>query len=155
MLVLKAIGETSLIDTLTVFFVAAAVIIIGLLANILFKKTGWPEILFLIFTGIVVGPVTNVFLKSDLLPILPMVSTFTLLMVLFRGGLELNLSEIAAGSFRSIVQTLAYFAAGTNVVTSVSSFMYKHKKSRMETVDSSTIIPVRRQEHRNLLEKNV
>lgn len=112
-----------MISTLTVFFVVAAVIIIGLLANILFKKTGWPEILFLIFTGVILGPVLNVFLKSDLLPILPLVSTFTLLMVLFRGGLELNLSEIAAGSFRSIFQTLSYFAMGTTVITLFTHFV--------------------------------
>jgi cell volume regulation protein A len=108
---------------LTVFFVAAAVMIIGFLANILFKKTGWPEILFLIFIGIILGPVLNVFLESDLLPILPLVSTFTLLMVLFRGGLELNLSEIAAGSFRSIFQTLTYFAAGTILITLFTHFI--------------------------------
>jgi cell volume regulation protein A len=108
---------------LTIFFVAAAVMIIGFLANILFKKTGWPEILFLIFIGIILGPVLNVFLESDLLPILPLVSTFTLLMVLFRGGLELNLSEIAAGSFRSIFQTLTYFAAGTILITLFTHFI--------------------------------
>jgi Kef-type K+ transport system membrane component KefB len=106
-----------LIDTVLMFFIAAAIIIIGFLANILFKRTGWPEILFLIFIGIILGSVLNLFSKNDIMPFLPLISTFTLLMVLLGGGLELNLSEISDGGFRSIFQTIAYFALGLIFVT--------------------------------------
>jgi cell volume regulation protein A len=44
-------------------------------------------------------------------------------MVLFRGGMELNLSEIAAGSFRSLLQTLLYFAFGVILVTIFTHFI--------------------------------
>jgi potassium/hydrogen antiporter len=114
-----------LIDTALMFFIAAAIIIIGFLANILFKRTGWPEILFLIFVGILLGPVLNLFSKNDIIPFLPLISTFTLLMVLFRGGLELNLSEIGEGGFRSIFQTIAYFALGLIFVTLFTHFILK------------------------------
>jgi cell volume regulation protein A len=99
-----------------VFFIAAAIIIIGFLANILFRRTGWPEILFLIFIGMLLGPVLKLFSESDFLPFLPLISTFTLLMVLFRGGMEFDLTEIAAGSFRSLLQTIVYFTAGMTIV---------------------------------------
>lgn len=112
-----------MIDTVLMFFIAAAIIIIGFLANILFKRTGWPEILFLIFTGILLGPVLNLFSRSDIMPFLPLISTFTLLMVLFRGGLELNLSEIGEGGFRSIFQAIAYFLVGMMLVTLFTHFV--------------------------------
>jgi cell volume regulation protein A len=112
-----------LIDTVLMFFIAAAIIIIGFLANILFKRTGWPEILFLIFIGILLGPVLNLFSRNDIMPFLPLISTFTLLMVLFRGGLELNLSEISEGGFRSIFQAIAYFAVGMMLVTLFTHFI--------------------------------
>jgi cell volume regulation protein A len=105
------------------FFIAAAIIIIGFLANILFKRTGWPEILFLIFIGIILGSVLNLFSKNDIMPFLPLISTFTLLMVLLGGGLELNLSEISDGGFRSIFQTIAYFALGLIFVTLFTHFI--------------------------------
>lgn len=111
-----------MVDTALVFFIAAAVIIIGFLANILFKRTGWPEILILIFTGILLGPILNLFSKNDFLPLLPLISTFTLLMVLFRGGLEFDLSEIAAGSFRSLLQAIAYFTGGMVLVALFAHF---------------------------------
>lgn len=112
-----------MIDTVLMFFIAAAIIIIGFLANILFKRTGWPEILFLIFIGIILGPVLNLFSKNDIMPFLPLISTFTLLMVLFGGGLELNLSEISDGGFRSIFQTIVYFALGLIFVTLFTHFI--------------------------------
>jgi cell volume regulation protein A len=112
-----------LIDTVLMFFIAAAIIIIGFLANILFKRTGWPEILFLIFIGIILGSVLNLFSKNDIMPFLPLISTFTLLMVLLGGGLELNLSEISDGGFRSIFQTIAYFALGLIFVTLFTHFI--------------------------------
>lgn len=111
-----------MVDTALVFFIAAAVVIIGFLANILFKRTGWPEILILIFTGILLGPILNLFSKNDFLPLLPLISTFTLLMVLFRGGLEFDLSEIAAGSFRSLLQAIAYFTGGMVLVALFAHF---------------------------------
>jgi len=101
-----------LIDPLLVFFIIAGIIIIGFLGNVFFRKTGWPELLFLIAIGILLGPVLNIFSKDDFLPALPIVSTFTLLMILFRGGMELNLSEAVSGSFRALFQASAYFAVG-------------------------------------------
>lgn len=114
-----------MVDTLLVFSVAAGIIIIGYLANVLFRKTGWPEILFLIFTGIIVGPVLNLFSKDSILPILPLISTFTLLMVLFRGGMELDISEIAAGSVRAVFQTAAYFTIGMTLIALFAHFVLR------------------------------
>jgi cell volume regulation protein A len=112
-----------LIDTLLVFIITAAVIVIGFLANALFRRTGWPEILSLILIGVLLGPVLNLLSKNDFLPVLPLISTFTLLMVLFRGGMEFNLSEIVAGSFRSLLQTMTYFAAGVILITLFTHFI--------------------------------
>jgi cell volume regulation protein A len=94
------------------FLIVAAILFVGFLANAFFKKTGWPEILFLIVIGVVIGPVLNLFSKQAFLPALPLISTFTLLMVLFRGGLDLNIHEVISGSLRSLVQATAYFFVG-------------------------------------------
>jgi cell volume regulation protein A len=101
-----------LIDPLLVFFIVAGIIIIGFLGNVFFRRTGWPELLFLIAIGILIGPVLNIFPKEDLLPALPLLSTFTLLMILFRGGMDLNLFEVVSGSFHALFQASAYFAIG-------------------------------------------
>jgi cell volume regulation protein A len=91
------------------------------LGNIFFRKTGWPEVLFLIIVGVIVGPVLNIFPRQELFPILPIISTFTLIMILFHGGMELNLSEVLSGSFRALFQASAYFAIG---VAGTSAFLH-------------------------------
>jgi cell volume regulation protein A len=100
-------------DPLLVFSIIAAILFIGFLGNMFFKKTGWPDILFLIAVGVIVGPLLNIFSKNDFIPFLPIISTFTLLMILFRGGMELNLFEVVSGSLRALFQASAYFALGT------------------------------------------
>ena len=99
-------------DPLLVFSIIAAILFIGFLGNMFFKKTGWADILFLIAVGVIVGPLLNIFSKNDFIPFLPIISTFTLLMILFRGGMELNLFEVVSGSFRALFQASAYFALG-------------------------------------------
>jgi cell volume regulation protein A len=103
--------------------IAAAILIIGFLANLLFKKTGWPEILLLIIIGIIIGPVLNLLPQESFLPALPLISTFTLLMVLFRGGMELNISEVVSGSARGLLQAGLYFALGVLFVAAFLHFV--------------------------------
>jgi cell volume regulation protein A len=101
-----------LIDTILILLVIAVVMIIGFLGNSFFRKTGWPENLFLIAVGVVMGPVSNVFSVDYVLPFLPLISTFTLLTLLFRGGYELRLSDVVSRGFRILIQTVAYFTFG-------------------------------------------
>jgi cell volume regulation protein A len=111
-LTLGRYGGFRVIDSLLAFSIVAFILFIGFLGHIFFRKTGWPDLLFLITVGIVVGPVLNIFSKNDFLSFLPLFSTFTLLMVLFRGGMELNILDVIGGSFRALFQASAYFAAG-------------------------------------------
>lgn len=99
-------------DVVTTFLIVAGILFIGFLANVFFKKTGWPEILFLILIGIIIGPVLGLIPKETLLPALPLISTFTLLMVLLRGGLDLDISEVLSGSARGLFQAFTYFFVG-------------------------------------------
>lgn len=119
------------IDPLLVFSIIAAILFIGFLGNMFFKKTGWPDILFLIVVGVIVGPLLNIFSKNDFISFLPVISTFTLLMILFRGGMELNLFEVVFGSLRAFFQASAYFALGM-----VWTAVFLHFAMGWELIDS-------------------
>jgi cell volume regulation protein A len=83
-----------MVDLPISFSIAAAILFIGFLGNIFFKRTGWLDILFLVAAGIIVGPILNILPKNAFIQFLPAISTFTLLMILFRGGMGLNLFEV-------------------------------------------------------------
>jgi len=101
-----------LVDIVLILSVISMVMIIGFLGNAFFRKTGWADTLFLIAVGVVIGPVLGVFSIDYVLPVLPLVSTFTLLTILFRAGSELNLSDVISRSVRFLLQTILYFTFG-------------------------------------------
>jgi cell volume regulation protein A len=111
-----------LIDTLLILSVIAIVMIIGFLGNSFFRKTGWPENLFLIAVGVIMGPVSNVFSVDYVLPFLPLISTFTLLTLLFRGGYELRLSDVVSRGVRILIQTVSYFTFGMILIATFLHF---------------------------------
>jgi cell volume regulation protein A len=113
-----------MIDLTFAFIVAALILLIGFLADILFRKTGLPDILFLLILGIIIGPVLGVFSRDDLVPVTPYLIELSLIMILFYGGMEMNLSKVLAQSGRAATLAFTYFAFVTAVVTLVAKFVF-------------------------------
>jgi cell volume regulation protein A len=109
--------------TLT-FIIAAVIIIIGFLADALFRKTGLPDILFLLILGIIFGPVLGVFSKEELIPVTPYLIELSLIMILFYGGMDMNLSKAVRQSARATILAVTYFALVTTSVTFVAKFIF-------------------------------
>ena len=70
-------------DITLVFAIVAAVIVLGFGGELFFKRTGIPSFLFLIFVGILLGPVFNIVSGQQLVPVLGVIATLTLIMVIF------------------------------------------------------------------------
>lgn len=114
------------LTTVTFAFYAAAVILaIGFTGNMLFRRTGFPEILFLVFFGMILGPWLGVFKQESLIPILPYLSTLAFMMILFNGGLELNLKQLLSQSTRATVLAVTYFVIVTLAVTVFARFFFQ------------------------------
>ena len=71
--------NTTIYLTLTI---AGCIILIGSLSNYLFKKTGIPDMLFLIGLGIVLGPILHVVPKETVIEAAPLLATIALLIIL-------------------------------------------------------------------------
>lgn len=103
-------------DVSLVFAVVAAIIIIGFAGELFFKKTGIPIFIFLILTGIILGPALNVFPREPLLPALEIFAELTLLMVLFYGGMGMKFSSVLTGGLRAFVQTVVYVISSMTII---------------------------------------
>ena len=110
-------------DAIAVFSIVGAIIAIGFLANLLFKKTGLPSSLFLILIGIVLGPVLKVFSPLDVDPITPFLTTLTLMMILFEGGLNMDIYKVISQSFRAAILAILYVASAAAFVTLFAHFV--------------------------------
>ncbi len=112
-------------DAITVFSIAGAIIAIGFLANALFRKTGLPDTVFLILIGIVLGPIFGIFIREDMLPFTPFLTTLTLMMILFEGGLNMEISKVVSQSFRATILAVLYVSTATAFMLIFGLFVLK------------------------------
>ena len=90
--------------------VVAAVFLVAILAELVFEKTGVPDVVWLIAVGALLGPVTGAVTRPQLIEIAPYFGALTLVVVLFDGGSELRLGELTRVAGRGTLLALASFA---------------------------------------------
>src|SRR2546427_6368130 len=106
-----------------IFGLAAGIIILGFGGELFFKRTGVPSFLFLIFVGILLGPVLGAIPGQQLLPILGTVATLTLIMVVFYSGMDTNIRTVVSGSGRILLQVTLYVIPSIIVIGVIQHFL--------------------------------
>lgn len=97
----------------------------GFGGEIFFKRTKISYYLFLIFVGIILGPVFHVFPREPLIPILGIFSSFTLIMILFYSGMGMKIKEVIKGSGRTLVQVIMYVVLSIFAIGLFGHFVLK------------------------------
>jgi len=85
------------------FLVAAVIIIFGFLGEEFFKRTNIPDPLLLLLLGVIMGPIFGFFAQEQLLAITPYFSALALMIILFDGGLNMNINDAVRNSPRAII----------------------------------------------------
>ena len=110
-------------DSATLFMLAGVAIVIGYLANLLFRRYKAPDILMIMLFGWVVGPsvlgIISVDMSEVVGGVLPYVSSLALAFIMFDGGRELRLLEIGRVGRMAMLLSLVGFSL---VVISLSLF---------------------------------
>lgn len=111
-------------DATTIAFLTGAVILfIGALGEMLFRRTGLPGILFLILLGMLLGPGLSVLSPPALAAITPHLVALALIMILFHGGMKLDVVHALGQSGRATVLSVAYFLLVTTGVALAARFL--------------------------------
>ncbi len=111
-------------DVVWAFAVIAAIIGLGFLSEIVFRKTNIPDVLFLIAIGIAIGPVLH-WITPQELPGSDLFITFTLVFLLFQGALNINFHELIESLGTMLKLTLWSFIMSVIVATlSIWAFGY-------------------------------
>ena len=87
-------GDSLVASAPVLLLAASVVIILGVLGEAFFKKTGIPDILFLMILGIIIGPVLGIIQPEAVLEIVPYFAAVALIIIMFDGGLNLSLIHI-------------------------------------------------------------
>ena len=110
----------------TALLAFSLIAIFGFLSEALFRRTNIPDVLFLIILGFLIGP--NGFgytSPEDLASIAPVFTTFTLLILIFDGAFNINLSSLIREFSSSLILTIYNFVISTIVVGGI--FYYIHQ----------------------------
>jgi cell volume regulation protein A len=107
-----------LTEIVTLALVTASVIIaIGFLGNYLFKRTGLPDMLYLIALGIIFGPILGVFDPASIMSLAPFIAALSLVIILFDGGLRMNMYQVFSESPRAALLAVVGFVFTLVTVT--------------------------------------
>ena len=113
----------SLVASAPVLLLAASVVIImGVLGEAFFKKTGIPDILFLMVLGIIIGPVLGIIQPEAVLQIVPYFAAVALIIIMFDGGLNLHIGKVLKTAHFAVVLVIVGFTVSVGIVAAFAHY---------------------------------
>jgi cell volume regulation protein A len=98
----------------------AGIFLLGALGEAVFRRTNVPDVVWLIIAGIVLGPISGIVSREQLVGVAPYFAALTLVVVLFEGGSRLRLAELSTAAPRSGLLALLTFVTAAGVVAVIS-----------------------------------
>ncbi|MCG3119101.1 MAG: hypothetical protein ALAOOOJD_01432 [bacterium] len=94
----------------TLLILLGGIIGVGFIGNLFFEKTRIPSVLLLITIGIFLGPVTRIVPPETVRPFMPFFGAIALTIILFEGGLDLDLQHTIKQAGRAVLLAALSFA---------------------------------------------
>lgn len=92
---------------------------IGHLLTHFFERSKVPDVLMLILFGILVGPVTGIMTVERIGAAGHLFTQFALIIILFQGGLDIELGNLMRSARQSVVMSAAFFAVSAGVIWAI------------------------------------
>jgi len=116
-------GPDAAIASAHVVLLAAGVtIFLGVAGEAFFKKTGIPDIAFLMILGVIIGPILGIIQPSTVIQIVPYFAALALIIIMFDGGLNLDIKSMAKIAHYAILIAILGFALSMTIVTMLAHF---------------------------------
>lgn len=121
-----------------VFGLIGILLVIGFLADYLFRKTNFPDILILLTLGYLMGPVFKVIEPSQLAPVSQIIASLALVVILFCSGLEFEFSKVLSSTPRAIL--LVILGVGVSIASIATAAYYLFQWQLMDSLLLGTIV---------------
>ena len=105
------------------FLVAAVIIVLGFLGEEFFKRTSIPDSILLLLFGVLLGPVIQLFPQQQLLDITPYFAALALIIILFDGGLNMDIREAFKNSPRALVLAIVGWILNVAVTALIAKYV--------------------------------
>ena len=109
-----SIHDAPIASAHVILLAAGVVIFLGVAGESFFKKTGIPDVAFLMIFGVIIGPVLGIIQPEAVIEVVPYFAALALIIIMFDGGLHLDIKHIVKTAHFSV--TLAVFGFILSVV---------------------------------------
>jgi cell volume regulation protein A len=115
-------GQDSIASAHVVLLAAGVTIFLGVAGEAFFKKTGIPDIAFLMVLGVIIGPVLGIIQTETVLEIVPYFAALALIIIMFDGGLNLDIKQIMKTAHFALVLAILGFILSMVIVTMIAHY---------------------------------
>jgi cell volume regulation protein A len=117
------ITEDSIASAPVILLAAGITIFLGVAGESFFKKTGIPDVAFLLVLGVVFGPLLGIIQPDAVIEIVPYFAAIALIIIMFDGGLNLDLKHMVKTAHFAIALAVIGFIASVILVTILAHYV--------------------------------
>ena len=106
------------IATAPIILLAAGVVIfLGVAGEAFFKKTGIPDVAFLMILGVIIGPVFGIIQAEAVIQVVPYFAALALIIIMFDGGLNLDIKHVIKTAHYSFTLAIVGFILSVIIIS--------------------------------------
>ena len=105
-----------------VLLAAGVVIFLGVAGEAFFKKTGIPDVAFLMILGVVIGPMLGIIGPDAVIQVVPYFAALALIIIMFDGGLNLDIKQIVRTAHFSVTLAVLGFILSVAIIAIAAHF---------------------------------
>lgn len=117
-----AIGTESIASAQVVLLAAGITIFLGVAGEAFFKKTGIPDIAFLLILGVLIGPVFGIIQPAAVIQVVPYFAAVALIIIMFDGGINLDIRNVIKTAHFAVMLTVLGFVVSVFIVTLIAFY---------------------------------
>ena len=115
-------GQESIAAAHVVLLAAGVTIFLGVAGESFFKRTGIPDIAFLMILGVIIGPVLGIIQADVVTEIVPYFAALALIIIMFDGGLNLDIKQMMKTAHFALVLAVLGFVLSMIIVTLLAHY---------------------------------
>ena len=116
------IGSESIASAQVILLAAGITIFLGVAGEAFFKKTGIPDIAFLLILGVIIGPVFGIIQPYAVIQIVPYFAAVALIIIMFDGGINLDIRNVIKTAHFALLLTILGFVVSVTIVTLIAFY---------------------------------
>ena len=115
-------GE-SIASAHVILLAAGVVIFLGVAGEAFFKKTGIPDVAFLMILGVIIGPVFGIIQPDAVIQIVPYFAALALIIIMFDGGLNLDIKHVIKTAHFSVTLAILGFILSVVIISLATHYV--------------------------------